>query len=137
MSLTLTTHDTRFDDPEATTIASVLGSLDGGLHVVATLAHSEARYLQATGSVMAGFALEHQEGSLDRHYRSRSATLPLASATEVFQKYARGDESWRQAVEWDSVPYVPVRIPWYSTWVGLIVILLVVVTLIWLWRGSS
>jgi len=27
MSLTLTTHDTRFDDPDAATIASVLGGL--------------------------------------------------------------------------------------------------------------
>jgi len=136
MSLTLTTHDTRFDDPDAATIASVLGGLDGRLNVMATLAHSERRYLQATGSAAAGLALEYQEDSLDRHFRSRGPVLALGPATEVFDKYARGDESWRQAVEWERVPFVPVRIPWYSTWIGLTVILLVLVILIWLWRGA-
>ena len=135
MSPTLTTHDTRFDDPDPTTIASVLGALDGRLHVMATLAHSELRYLQATGSASAGLALEHQEGSLDRHYRSRMATLSLAPVTELFQKYACGDESWRQAVEWEHVPYVPVKTPWHSTWVGLTILLLAVISLIWFWRG--
>jgi hypothetical protein len=135
MSLTLTTHDTRFDDPDAATIAAVLGALDGGLHVMATLARSDLRYLQATGSVSAGFVLEHQEGSLDRHYRSRTVDLPLAPVTELFQKYARGDESWRQAIPWEHVPFVPVKTPWHGTWVGLTVLLLVVIALIWLWRG--
>ena len=135
MGPTLTTHDTRFDDPDPTTIASVLADLDGRLHVMATLAQSELRYLQATGSASAGFALEQQEGSLDRHYRSRTVNLPLVRVTELFQKYARGDESWRQGVEWEHVPYVPVKTPWYSTWIGLTVIVLVVVTLIWLWRA--
>jgi len=136
MSLTLTTHDSRFDDPDAATIASVLGALDGGLYVVATLAHSELRYLQATGSASAGFALAHQEGSLDRHYGSRTGSLPLGPVTELFVKYARGDESWRQGVEWERVPYVPAKTPWHSTWVGLIVLLLVVVALIWFWHGG-
>jgi hypothetical protein len=135
MSLTLTTHDTRFDDPDAETIASVLGALDGRLHVMATLGHSELRYLQATGSASAGLSLEHQEGSLDRHYRCRTGTLPLGLVTELFQKYARGDDSWRQAVPWEHVPYVAAKTPWHSTWVGLSVILLVIITLIWLWRG--
>jgi hypothetical protein len=135
MSLTLTTHDTRFDDPDAATIASVLGALDGGLHVVATLAHSELRYLQATGSASAGFVLEHQEGSLDQHYGSRAVNLPLGPVTELFLRYARDDDTWRQGVEWEHVPYVPAKTPWHSTWVGLTVLLLVVISLIWFWHG--
>ena len=137
MSLTLTTHDTRFDDPDAATIAKVVASLDGGLHVMATLAHSERTYLQASGSVQAGFALEHQEGSLGQHYRSRTAILPLGTVTEIFQTYARGDESWQQGVEWEHVPYVREKTPWSSTWIGLTIIVLLVIALIWLWRGEG
>ncbi len=131
MSLTLTTHDTRFDDPDAATIAKVLSLLDGELHVLATLAHSELTYLQASGSVPVGFALEHQEGSLDRHYRSRTPILSLGLVTDIFQKYARGDESWRDGAEWEHVAFVPPKIPWFSTWVGLAILLLIVISLIW------
>ena len=59
MGLTLTTHDTRFYDPDAATIAKVLASLDGGRHVLATLGRSELTYLQASGSVPTGFVLEY------------------------------------------------------------------------------
>ena len=135
MSLTLTTHDTGFDDPDAATIAKVLASLDGGRHVLATLGHSELTYLQASGSVHTGFALEYQEGSLDRHYKSRAAALPLDEVTDIFQKYARRDESWRPSVEWEHVPFVPPTIPWFSTWVGYLLVLATVIVLIWLWRG--
>ena len=134
MSLTLTTHDTRFDDPDAGTIAKVLSLLDGGVHVLATLAHSELTYLQASGSVPAGFSLEHQEGSLDRHYRS-TAILPLGLVTGIFQKYGRGDESWRDAVEWEHVPFVPPKVPWFSSWVGLAILLLIVISIVWLLHG--
>jgi hypothetical protein len=135
MSLTLTTHDTRFDDPDAATIAKVLSLLDGGLHVLATLAHSELTYVQALGSVSGGFALEHQEGSLDRHYRSRTAILPLGLATDILQNYARGDASWRHGIEWEHVPYVREKTPWFSTWIGLGIMLLIVITLFFLWYG--
>jgi hypothetical protein len=135
MALTLTSLDTRYDAPDAATITAVLASLDGGRHVLATLGPSEHEYVQAAGSVQAGFTLEYQEGSLDQHYRSRSGLLPLARVTAVFQKYAAGDGSWRQDVEWERVPHVPPKTPWFSTWIGYTVILVVVIALIWLWRG--
>ena len=135
MALTLTTHDARFDDPDAATIARVLASLDGDRHVLATLGRSDQSYLQACGSAQAGLALEYQEGSLDRHYTSGATTLPLTTVTDIFQRYAQDDPSWRDRVRWELVPYVPQTIPWYSTWVGYVVILLIVAALIWLWRG--
>ena len=135
MGLTLTSLDTAYDEPDAATIARVLASLDGGRHVLATLARSEQTYLQAAGSVAGGFSLEMQEGALDRHHRCRQPALPLGQVTEIFQQYARGDESWRRGLEWEHVSYAPQRIPWYSTWVGYIAILAVLVILIWLWRG--
>jgi hypothetical protein len=135
MTLTLTTHDTRFDDPDAATISRVLASLDGDRHVLATLGRSEQTYVQASGSAQMGLALEYQEGSLDRRYTSAAVTLPLATVTDIFQRYARNDESWREGVRWEHVPYVPQKIRWYSTWVGYSIILLIVAALIWLWRG--
>ena len=135
MTLTLTTHDTRFDAPDAATIARVLASLDGDRHVLVTLGRSEQTYVQASGSARTGLALEYQEGSLDQHYRSGAETLPLETVTDIFQRYARDDESWRHRVPWEHVPYVPQKIPWYSTWVGYTVVLLIVIVLVWLWRG--
>ena len=135
MSATLTTHDTRFDDPDPATIAKVLAELDGDRHVLATLGESDLTYLQVTGGGPAGLQLEFQDGSLDRHYRSKNPDQPLALVTDLFQRYARGDQSWRDEVEWVHVPFVPQRIPWHSTWIGYIIILTIVATLIWLWRG--
>ena len=106
-----------------------------GRHVFATLGSSDLTYLQASGSVTAGFALDYQDGSLDQHYRSRASDLPLDGVTAIFLKYAGGDTSWRGDVAWEHAPHVPQPIPWYSTWVGYIVILLAVIILIWLWRG--
>jgi hypothetical protein len=135
MSLTLTTHDTRVDDPDAATIAKVLASLDGDRHVLVTLARSELTYVQASGIAQTGLALEYQEGSLDRHYGSGASPLPLEMVTDIFQRYARDDESWRQGVPWEHVPYAPQKIPWHSTWVGYTIVLLIVIFLVWLWRG--
>jgi hypothetical protein len=135
MPLTLTTHDTRFDDPDAATIAKVLGSLDGGRNVIATLERSEVSYLQAEGSVTSGFALEHQDGSLDRRYRSRGGALPLSQITEMFQAYAKGDAAWGSGAEWDHVPYVTPPVPWFSTWWGYAIAVLAAAALIWWWRG--
>ncbi len=134
MGLTLTTHDTGFDDPDPATIAKVLASLDGGRHVLATLGHSELTYIQVAGSVQTGFALEYQEGSLARHYKGRLANLSLETVTEIFQRYARGDGSWRQGAEWEHLPYAPQKTPWFNTWVGYSIILLIVIVLILLWH---
>ncbi len=135
MSSRLTTHDTRFDNPDDATIAKVLASLDGGHNVIATLERSEVTYLQAEGDAEIGFALECQDGGLDHRYRNRAGVLPLGQVTEIFQAYARGDADWRRSLEWDHVPYVPPTVPWFSTWWGYTLVLLTVVGLIWWWRG--
>src|SRR5262249_61458515 len=56
MPLTLISLDTRFDDPDAATIAHVLGSLDGGRNVLATPQPGESHYPQAEGHGHTGFA---------------------------------------------------------------------------------
>ena len=135
MEMTLTSLDTRYDAPDEATIALVLAGLDGGRQVLATLGESELNYVQVSGSVQSGFALDYQDGSLERHYRSRAADLSLDRVTGVFQKYLRGDAAWRDGIDWVHAPHVPRRIPWHSTWVGYIAILIGVIALIWYLRG--
>ena len=135
MPLTLISLDTRFDDPDAATIAHVLGSLDGGRNVLATLERGESNYLQAEGSVQTGFALERQDGAVDRRYRSRAGGLPLAQVTEIFLGYARGDAGWPGDLEWEPISYAAPAVPWFSTWWGYALILSAVAGLIWWWRG--
>jgi hypothetical protein len=139
MDLLLTTHDTGYQGPDGPTIAKVLASLDGGRNVLATLGTSDATYLQASGSVRTGFGLYLQEGSLDRRFRTRDRALPLAWVTEAFQRYATGDLSWRDAVEWeqDRVP-VP-RESWMTSWPAYIALLVAVAAAMWLlqaWRAA-
>jgi hypothetical protein len=135
MALTLTTHDTRFDSPDGATIAKVLASLDGGRDVLATLERAGGTYLQADGTVQAGFTLEHQDGAIDRRYASRGPALPLDRVTEIFQAYARGDRDWGETVDWQHLPYVPPKTPWFGTWWGYALALLAVAALIWFLRG--
>jgi hypothetical protein len=135
MALTLTTHDTRFDQLDDATIAKVLASLDGSRNVLATLERSEPIYLQAEGGVRAGFVLEYQDGSLDQRFRSRNSAVPLAQVTEIFQAYARGEATWRAALAWEHVPFIPPPTAWFTTWWAYTGALLAVAGLIWWWRG--
>ena len=135
MALTLTTHDTRFDQLDDATIAKVLASLDGGRNVLATLERAELIYLQAEGAVRAGFVLEYQDGSLARRFRSRDQAVPLAQVTEIFQTYARGEATWRADLVWEPVPIIPPATAWYSTWWAYGGAILAAAGLIWWWRG--
>jgi hypothetical protein len=135
MATTLTTHDTRFDDPDAATIAKVLASLDGGRNALATLERSDVSYLQADGTVQSGFALEHQDGSIERRYVALGSAVGLDRAVQMFQAYARGDADWDRGVEWKHVPYVPPKVRWFTTWWGYALALLAVAALIWYFRG--
>lgn len=135
MALTLTTHDTRFDQLDDATIAKVLASLDGGRNVLATLERADMTYLQAEGSVQGGFLLEYQDGSIERRYRSRERGLPLVQVTEMFQAYARGATDWGHGLVWDHVPFVPPPTPWFSTWWAYVAAILAVTALTWWLRG--
>src|SRR5262249_5675991 len=83
---------------------------------VAPVGRSELVYVQASGSVGAGFSVEYQEGSLDQHYRSRNGALPLAQTTEIFVRYARGDGGWRDGLDWERIYFVQPRTHWSGTW---------------------
>jgi hypothetical protein len=131
MDLLLTTHDTGYQRPDGPTIAKVLASLDGGRNVLATLGTSDATYLQASGSVQTGFGLDLQEGSLARRFRTRDRALPLPWVTEVFQRYAVGDLSWRDAVAWEPEHIRVPRESWMTSWPVYIALLVGVAAAMW------
>lgn len=131
MDLLLTTHDTGYQRPDGPTIAKVLASLDGGRNVLATLGTSDATYLQASGSVQTGFGLDLQEGSLARRFRTRDRALPLPWVTEVFQRYAAGDLSWRDAVAWEPEHIRVPRESWMTGWPVYIALLVAVAAAMW------
>ena len=60
------------------------------------LARSEMTYMQ-TDTVM----IEHQEGSLDYHYRCSEGYVSLEETSDLFISYARGEDWWKTAVEWE------------------------------------
>jgi hypothetical protein len=133
MDLMLSTHDTGYDRPDGPTIAKVLASLDGGRNVVATLGTSDSTYLQASGSVQAGFGLDLQEGSLERRFRTRDRALPLPWVTEAFQRYATGDQAWRETVEWEQERIAVPKESWTDSWAVYIGLLVAAAAAIWLW----
>lgn len=133
--LLLSTHDTGYERPDGPTIAKVLGSLDGGRNVQATLGASDSTYLQASGSVQSGFGLDLQEGSLERRYRTRDRALPLPWVTEVFQRYARGDLGWRDQVEWEQERIVLPRDSWTNSWWAYVGLMVAVAGAIWGWHA--
>ncbi|HET8579282.1 MAG TPA: hypothetical protein VFO18_19450 [Methylomirabilota bacterium] len=135
MAMILSTHDTGFEHPDDATIAKVLASLDGGHNVLATLGSADDTYVQAHGSVRAGFGVDLQEGSLARRFRTKNRALPLAWVTEVFQRYAKGDLSWRQEVEWEKEEVKVVPPSWWNSWVAYILLMVAVAFAIWFIRG--
>jgi hypothetical protein len=134
MALTLNTLDQAFETPDAAIVTKTLAELDGRRNLVATLAHDEATYLQASGSAASGLTLMYQDGSVARRYRSVDK-LPLARVTHAFQQYLLGESAWREGVGWveDEEPVGVVR--WYDTWWAYIGALLLVIGLFIYWRG--
>ena len=135
MDLLLSTHDTGYERPDGPTIAKVLASLDGGRNVLATLGTSDSTYLQAIGSVQTGYGLDLQEGSLERRFRTRDRALPLPWVTEAFQRYAKGDLAWREAVEWEQERITLPRESWANSWAAYIGLLVSVAAAMWLWHA--
>jgi len=135
MDLMLSTHDTGYERPDEPTIAKVLASLDGGRNVLATLGTSDSSYIQASGSVQAGFGLDLQEGSIERRFRTRDRALPLAWVTEAFQRYARADLGWRDQVEWEQERIVVPRESWANSWAAYLALMIAVAGAIWFWHS--
>jgi hypothetical protein len=49
------------------------------------------------------YELEFQDGSWDRHYRAADEQITLNRVLPAFQKYLRGDASWRTDFRWEKI----------------------------------
>jgi hypothetical protein len=134
MALTLNTLDQAYDEPDATTVSRTLAGLDGRRNLVATLAHDEATYLQASGSAASGLTLMYQDGSVARRYRSLDK-LPLAQVTDAFQQYLRGESAWRESFRWEEDEEKLGITRWYESWWFYICAFVAVIGLFVYWRG--
>lgn len=81
-----------FESPTPSQIANGLPDVGGDHGSFAILSNGDD-FLQAAGAAGSGFIVEYREG--DKLYQFTSQSEPLAKVTEAFQKYARGDGSWR------------------------------------------
>jgi hypothetical protein len=134
MALTLNTLDQAFETPDDTIVAKTLAELDGLRNLMATLAHDEATYLQASGSAASGLTLMYQDGSVTHRFRSVDK-LPLARVTDAFQQYLRGESAWRESFRWvEDAERVEV-VKWYDSWWAYIAAFVVVIALFVYWRG--
>lgn len=65
-------------------------------YVILGKSEDDMTYMQADG-----VNLEHQEGSLDYHYYCPSGFISVDNATGAFISYARGDDFWKNMLEWE------------------------------------
>jgi hypothetical protein len=49
------------------------------------------------------YILEYQDGSLDKHYQAKDASITLDRVLAAFAKYLRGDGSWRSNFQWEKM----------------------------------
>jgi hypothetical protein len=106
LNLSSSTGET-IQDPTAQQIQQVLTWLPPGDTAFAILGQSEQVYIHAYGCEENGFMLEYREGSDDRQFRATDYGLPLDTVVEAFRKYAAGDPSFAQGLEWEPSFEVP------------------------------
>lgn len=89
------------DDADAASIDRGLRGMSGPGDT-AILSSDEMAYIQAAGCADQGFALEYQEGSLDRHFAAQGP-VKLEAVVAAFLSYARGEDAWESAFSWQKV----------------------------------
>src|SRR5437660_444898 len=108
MRLTLE-NGTVIDNPTAAQIDAALRSLNWlEENAFAVLAVQDWTYMQTAqdddpDQQEPVFLLEYQEDSLEKHYHAVDEPLSVERVIEAFQKYARGDASWRDDFQWEKL----------------------------------
>lgn len=60
-------------------------------------------YIQCAKQDEQMYHLEHQDGSLDKHYRAVDEQIPLDRVLSAFRKFLHGDASWRTDFRWEKM----------------------------------
>ncbi len=106
MRLTLE-NGTVIDNPTAAQIDAAVRSLNWREdNAFAILEQSEWTFMQTAQNddperQVPVFFLDYQEGSLKKHYHAVDEQIALDRVLTAFQKYGRGDASWRDDFEWE------------------------------------
>ena len=82
------------DDDDILKALSKIEEKSADRHVI--LARSDLSYMQTDG-----FVLEYQEGSVDYHCYCPNGFVSADNAAQAFLSYARGDDEWKQAFQWE------------------------------------
>ena len=98
-----TSSGRKISDPSASQVGYELVALPSASDSFATLSSGDETYIQTTGSRSAGFVLEYRDGSADSHFKSTSKSLSIDAVTEVFQRFAAGDPSWKSRIVWSRI----------------------------------
>jgi hypothetical protein len=69
----------------------------------AILSTDENTYIQCARTDTQDYVLEHQEGSVQRHYRATSSPIRRDEALAALVQYLRGDPSWKADFGWEKV----------------------------------
>jgi len=101
MSLTLSVRcnyceERVITNPDEDDIIKALSIVQGREGDAVILSRSELTYMQADG-----YALEHQEGSIEYHYYCPSGFISVDNAANAFISYARGDDFWKKMFVWE------------------------------------
>lgn len=120
---------TVIDQPNDQEIETALATLDMEGNRFAILSQDPLTYIQTFGLM-----LEYQEGDTDHHYR---AVGPVAQGqfgqiVSAFQKYAKGDPSWKDDFEWEQEHInsaTATGIGWAIVVIGGLVLLAILVAL--------
>jgi hypothetical protein len=103
-------NGTVYENPDATEIESALRSLSWATdNSFAILEQTDQTYMQTAREDDPNVdpqnpfcVLEYQDGSLDRHFHAVGA-IALDRVIEAFVQYVRGDDTWRNAFEWERI----------------------------------
>lgn len=98
------------DDPTPENIDQVLRSLSIPDNSHAILERQPSCYIQAAVHDDGSFLLEHQDGSLDHHYRV-PRPVSREDVIAAFQSYLRQDGQWQSRFEWEAVDVRPGAAP--------------------------
>jgi len=102
----LTPHNgSTLENPNASQIAEMLSSLSAPGEI-AVLGRDEDTYVQTKPAGNGRYALEYQDGGLDKHYESGVAP-ELDQVIAAFQNYQRGDKLWREQFTWLKLSLYP------------------------------
>ncbi len=66
-------------------------------------------YLQFCISRKRGIELEYQVHTLKNHFKAPGTSLTMNAVIRAFQKYARGDETWKTDFEWQRMEVINIQ----------------------------